>query len=52
MRPGVLHGGTHPRNRTIAEDPAEKTDVISKHPEIAEKLKTQLAKIIESERSR
>ncbi len=36
----------------LAEDPAEKNNIISKHPEIAEKLKTQLAHIIESGRSR
>ena len=36
----------------LADDPAEKTNVIAKHPEIAENLKTELAKIIESSRSR
>ena len=36
----------------LAEDPDEKNDVIDKHPEIAEKLKAELAEIIESGRSR
>ncbi|MES2983083.1 MAG: arylsulfatase [Verrucomicrobiota bacterium] len=36
----------------LAEDPFEKNDVIKNHPEIAEKLKTELAEIIESGRSR
>lgn len=36
----------------LAEDPAEKNNVISAHPEIAEKLKIELAEIIESGSSR
>jgi arylsulfatase A len=36
----------------LANDPAEKTNVIQENPEVAEKLKTQLAKIIEDGRSR
>ena len=36
----------------LAEDPAEKTNVIDKHPELAERLKAQLAKVIENGRTR
>jgi arylsulfatase A len=36
----------------LAEDPSEKTNVIDKHPEIAEKLKAQLTEIIKSGKSR
>lgn len=36
----------------IAEDPAEKTNVIDKHPELADELKKQLAAIIDNGRSR
>ena len=36
----------------LAEDPAEKTNVIAEHPEIAGKLKARLAGIIQSGRSR
>ncbi len=36
----------------LANDPSEKTNVIKENPEIAEKLKAQLAKIIEDGRSR
>ncbi len=37
---------------SIADDPAEKTNVIDKHPDVAERLKAQLAKIIEDGRTR
>ncbi|QDT98630.1 sulfatase family protein [Gimesia aquarii] len=36
----------------LTDDPAEKTDVLAEHPKVAERLKTQLAKIIEDGRSR
>jgi arylsulfatase A len=36
----------------LAKDPAEKTNVIDKHPELAERLKAQLAKVIENGRTR
>jgi len=36
----------------LADDPAEKTNVIAKHPDVAARLKAQLAKIIEDGRSR
>lgn len=36
----------------LAQDPAEQHNVIDQHPEIAEKLKTRLAKIIADDRTR
>jgi arylsulfatase A len=36
----------------LADDPAETSNVIEQHPEVAEKLKAQLAEIIESGRTR
>ena len=36
----------------LDEDPAEKTNVIKQHPEVASRLKKQLAEIIEQGRSR
>lgn len=36
----------------LADDPAETTNVIEKHPEVTERLKAQLAQIIEAGRSR
>ena len=36
----------------LAEDPAEKTNVIDKYPELAERLKAQLAQVIENGRTR
>ncbi|MBC8354470.1 MAG: arylsulfatase [Planctomycetes bacterium] len=36
----------------LADDPAEKTNVIDKHPNVADRLKAQLAKIIQDGRSR
>ena len=36
----------------LAEDPAEKSNIITEHPEVAEKLKAHLAEIIESGRGR
>lgn len=36
----------------LAQDPAEQKNVIGEHPEVAERLKAQLQKIIEDDRSR
>jgi len=36
----------------LAEDPAEKNDVLAQHPEVSEKLKTKLDKIIADSHSR
>jgi len=36
----------------LSKDPAEKTNVIDQHPDIADKLKKQLATLIEAGRSR
>lgn len=42
----------HFRLFNLTEDPAEKKDVSSQHPDVTERLKKQLAKIIEQGRSR
>ena len=36
----------------LADDPSEKTNVIEQHPEVAERLQSQLARIIDEGRSR
>ena len=36
----------------LAKDPGEKTDVLAKNPEVAEKLKARLAALVAASRSR
>ena len=36
----------------LSEDPAEKKDVIEEHPDVAERMKKELAELIEAGRSR